>query len=459
MMILLVAASLLLLVVANALLFILIRRTATVDISPLVGKLDALDQELGRGQREAKDDLERLRQSSGEQGRGLREELQASLRSSSEQLVNSLTQSRTELQQHFESFGRRLTDLNQAALDNAAVARAEQERQSKGLRESVETKLTQLQTENGTKLEEMRQTVDEKLHGTLEKRLGESFKIVSERLELVHKGLGEMQALANGVGDLKRVLTNVKTRGIWAEVQLGNLLDQILTPQQFERNVKTKPGGREHVEFALKLPGPDGLGGKPVYMPIDSKFPKEDYERLVDAAERGAADEVEQASKSLEVRVRAQSRDIRDKYLAPPNTTDFGLLYVPTEGLYAEILRRPGLVDDLQRECRVLVVGPTTLAALLNSLQMGFRTLAIQKSSSEVWKVLGAVKTEFGKFGAVLEKVKAKLDETSSTIEDAAHRSRQIEKSLKKVEALPQAEATALLADDDSPESNGVETP
>jgi DNA recombination protein RmuC len=243
------------------------------------------------------------------------------------------------------------------------------------------------------------------------------------------------------------VLTNVKTRGTWGEMQLGNLLEQILTPEQYAQNVRTNPTGRELVEFAIKLPGRDEEDGKVVWLPIDAKFPKEDYERIQEAAERADAQAVEQAGKDLEAHVRVEARCIREKYIAPPHTTDFGLLYLPTEGLYAEVLRRPGLVDSLQRDQRVVVVGPTTLAALLNSLQMGFRTLAIQKRSSEVWKVLGAVKTEFAKFGDTLDKVKKKLDETSDTIEDAAHRSRQLEKKLRKVEALPAAEANAMLAD------------
>ena len=322
------------------------------------------------------------------------------------------------------------------------------------LKGAVETKLMQIQTDNSAKLEEMRKTVDEKLQGTLDKRLGESFKLVSERLEQVQKGLGEMQTLATGVGDLKKVLTNVKTRGTWGEMQLGNLLEQILTPEQYARNVKTNPAGSELVEFAIKLPGRDEDGDKPVWLPIDAKFPKEDYERLVDASERSDVEAVEQAAKSLEARVRSQARDIRDKYIAEPHTTNFGLLYLPTEGLYAEVLRRPGLADSLQREYRIVVVGPTTLAALLNSLQMGFRTLAIQQRSSEVWKVLGAVKTDFGKFGDLLDSIKKKLDETGNTIEKAAHRSRQLEKKLKKVEALPVVETTELLADVQSTEAD-----
>ena len=322
------------------------------------------------------------------------------------------------------------------------------------LKGAVEAKLAQIQTDNSTKLEEMRKTVDEKLQGTLEKRLGESFKMVSDRLEQVHSGLGEMKTLAADVGNLQKVLTNVKTRGTWGEVQLGNLLDQILTREQYARNVKTNPAGSELVEFAIKLPGRDEDGDKPVWLPIDAKFPKEDYERLVDAAERSDAEAVESAARSLEARVRSQARDIRDKYLAPPHTADFGLLYLPTEGLYAEVLRRPGLADSIQREYRIVVVGPTTLAALLNSLQMGFRTLAIQQRSSEVWKVLGAVKTDFGKFGDLLDNIKKKLDETGNTIEKAAHRSRQLEKKLKKVEALPVAETAALLADVQSAEAD-----
>jgi DNA recombination protein RmuC len=327
------------------------------------------------------------------------------------------------------------------------------------LKGTVEAKLTQIQTDNSAKLEEMRKTVDEKLQGTLEKRLGESFKMVSDRLEQVHSGLGEMKTLAADVGNLQKVLTNVKTRGTWGEVQLGNLLDQILTPEQYARNVKTNPAGSELVEFAIKLPGRDEDGDKPVWLPIDAKFPKEDYERLVDASERNDAEAEESAKKSLEARVRSQARDIRDKYLAPPHTADFGLLYLPTEGLYAEVLRRPGLADSIQREYRIVVVGPTTLAALLNSLQMGFRTLAIQQRSSEVWKVLGAVKTDFGKFGDLLDGIKKKLDETGNTIEKAAHRSRQLEKKLKKVEALPVAETAALLADVQTSEADSDELP
>jgi DNA recombination protein RmuC len=291
----------------------------------------------------------------------------------------------------------------------------------------------------------MRKTVDEKLQGTLEKRLGESFKLVSDRLEQVHKGLGEMQSLAVGVGDLKKVLTNVKTRGSWGEIQLGNLLDQILTPDQYEKNVSTKTGSADRVEFALKLPGRDD--GKPVWLPIDAKFPKEDYERLVEAADRADVEAVEQASRQLEIRIKAEAADIHKKYIDIPNTTDFGILYLPTEGLYAEVLRRPGVADSVQRDFRVVIAGPTTLAALLNSLQMGFRTLAIEKRSSEVWAVLGAVKTEFGKFGGVIEKVQKKLQEASNVIDDAVARKKVMERKLRTVTELPAAETTAILGE------------
>jgi DNA recombination protein RmuC len=313
------------------------------------------------------------------------------------------------------------------------------------LKVAVERKLTQIQADNSAKLEEMRKTVDEKLQGTLEKRLGESFKLVSDRLEQVHKGLGEMQSLAVGVGDLKKVLTNVKTRGSWGEIQLGNLLDQILTPDQYERNVATRAGSVDRVEFALKLPGRDD--GKSVWLPIDAKFPKEDYERLVEAADRADVEAVEQASRQLEIRIKAEAADIHKKYIDIPNTTDFGILYLPTEGLYAEVLRRSGVADSVQRDFRVVIAGPTTLAALLNSLQMGFRTLAIEKRSSEVWTVLGAVKTEFGKFGGVIEKVQKKLQEASNVIDDAVARKKVMERKLRTVTELPAAETTAILGE------------
>jgi DNA recombination protein RmuC len=417
-----------------ALLVFLVRRPAGPDLTPLLTRLETLEKLQERIERAVKEEIGQNRHEAAELAQGLREEVQLALKNSTDSLQRQINDMTALQKQQLDSFASLLNRLTES-----------HEKKSDELRLSVEGKLGQLQSDNATRLEEMRRTVDEKLQGTLDKRLGESFKLVSDRLEQVHKGLGEMQTLASGVGDLKRVLTNVKTRGTWGEIQLGNLLDQILTPDQYARNVQTKPASRETVEFALKLPGREEQDGKVVWLPIDAKFPKEDYERLVDASERGDPAGVEQAAKDLETRVRSQARDIRDKYLEPPYTTDFGLLYLPTEGLYAEVLRRPGLLDGVQREQRVVIVGPTTLAALLNSLLMGFRTLAIQKRSSEVWKVLGAVKTEFGKFGELLEKVKRKLDETGNTLEDAVNRSRQIERKLKKVEALPAVDTALAL--------------
>ncbi len=332
-----------------------------------------------------------------------------------------------------DSFSRQLTDLTQM-----------NSQKLEQIRDTVEARLTALQEDNSAKLEQMRATVDEKLHQTLEQRLGESFKLVSERLEQVHKGLGEMQTLASGVGDLKKVLTNVKTRGTLGEIQLENILEQTLSPEQFERNHAVMPGSAERVDFAVLLPGPE-QDAPPVLLPIDCKFPIEDYQRLLDAEEAGDPGTAADAAKMLESRVKAEAKSIQEKYLNPPRTTDFAIMFLPIEGLYAEVLRRPGLWDTLQREYHVVVTGPTTITALLNSLQMGFRTLAIQKRSSEVWSLLGAVKSEFGKFGDVLEKTQKKLQEASNTIDSAARRSRAIERKLRTVEALPSAAATAML--------------
>jgi DNA recombination protein RmuC len=303
--------------------------------------------------------------------------------------------------------------------------------------------LTTLRSENSEKLEQMRVTVDEKLQGTLELRLTESFKVVSERLEAVHQGLGEMQTLATGVGDLKRVLTNVRSRGSWGEVQLGALLEQILTSGQYIANAAVKDVGGERVEYAIRLPGADT--GEEVLLPIDAKFPIEDYERLQTASEAGDGAAVELASRALELRVRNSAKDISTKYINPPRTTDFAILFLPTEGLYAEIIRRPGLCDDLQRNLRIVVAGPTTLTALLNSLQMGFRTLAIQKRSSEVWQVLGGVKTEFARFGPALEKVKKKLQEASNHLDSVDVRRRAMDRQLRGVEAAETMAVTELL--------------
>ena len=341
-----------------------------------------------------------------------------------------------ELQQRFaDALGLRLNELTQRNEQRIGEMRA-----------TLEQKLRELQTGNEAKLEQMRATVDEKLQTTLETRLGASFKLVSERLEQVQRGLGEMQQLATGVGDLKRMLTNVKTRGTFGEVQLGALLEQVLTIEQYETNCITVPGSNERVEFAVKLPGTHA--DQPVRLPIDAKFPREDYERLMDAQDRVDVEAVAASSAALERQVRLEARRIRDKYLAPPHTTDFALLFLPTEGLYAEVLRRPGLFDGLQREFRVTLVGPTTLLALLNSLQMGFRTLAIEKRSSEVWQLLGTVKAEFGKFAGVLEKTRDQLDTVRNSIDKAGVRTRAIERQLKGVETLPGTEAQRLLGED-----------
>ena len=319
------------------------------------------------------------------------------------------------------------------------------EKAQESLRLTVEGRLDAIRQDNAVKLDEMRKTVDEKLQGTLEQRLGASFKLVSDQLEQVFRGIGEMQTLATGVGDLKKMLSNVKMRGAWGEVSLGNLLEQVLTVDQYDRNVEVKPGSNQRVEYAIRLPGGEE-GDAPLWLPIDAKFPNEDYERLVDASERGDVEAVEAASKAVEMRIRTSARDICDKYVHPPHTTDFAVLFLPTEGLFAEIIRRPGLVDDLQRECRIVVTGPTTLMALLNSLRMGFRTLAIQKRSSEVWQVLAAVKTEFGKYGDILDKVQQKLHEASNTIDKVSVRRRAIDRKLRGVEILPEMEAGAILS-------------
>jgi DNA recombination protein RmuC len=307
------------------------------------------------------------------------------------------------------------------------------------MRKTMASEIKALKQDNSQRLEQMRATVDEKLHATLEKRLGHSFQQVSDRLEQVYKGLGEMRRLATGVGDLKKVLTNVKTRGIWGEVQLGQILEQILSPGQYATEVATKPGSNARVEFALKLPGPDPAGGEVVWLPIDAKFPQEDYQRLLVAQEAADRDLAAKWTKSLTTRIKAEAQNIATKYLDPPHTTDFGIMFLPVEGLYAEVLRQPGLCEDLQRNHRIVVAGPTTLAALLNSLQMGFRTLAIEKRSSEVWVLLGAIKTEFGKFGTVLTKTKQKLTEASQTIDQAETRTRAIQRKLRKVQQLPPA--------------------
>ena len=329
-------------------------------------------------------------------------------------------------------------ELSRGREENANAAKTQREELGKsleGVRGIVDLRLKQLQEDNARQIDKMRATVDEKLQGTLEKRLGESFKLVSDRLEQVHQGLGAMRQLASDVGGLQKVLTNVKTRGGWGEVQLGALLEQVLTSDQFARNVKTRGDSGDHVDFAIKLPGDEN--GAPVWLPIDAKFPTEDYQRLIGAQEKGDVPAIDEAMKSLETQLKKSAKDICQKYINPPKTTDFAIMFLPTEGLYAEAIRRVGLVEQVQRDCRVVMAGPTTLVALLNSLQMGFRTLAIQERSSEVWNLLSGVKTEFGKFGEALSAVKEKLDQAARHVDSVAVRSRAITKKLRDVEELP----------------------
>jgi DNA recombination protein RmuC len=427
---LLIAATALSLI-AVALLLVLIFRRPVDTIG------DRLRSDVDRVNDVVRGELQAGRGESLTAARETREEIVRAVRDLSESLQDRVEELRTTLDL-------RLQHLSEADRASNAQNRTEMQAKLEALRTTVETKLTQLQSDNEAKLERIRQTVDEKLHQTLEQRLGESFKLVSERLEQVHSGLGEMKSLAVGVGDLKKILSNVKTRGTWGEVQLGNLLEQTLTPEQFTRNFAPNEESPERVEFAIKLPGRD-VDGKPVWLPLDSKFPNEEYQRLVEAQERGDAGAVEAAATALEQGIRMEARQISEKYLCPPTTTDFAILFLPTEGLFAEVLRRPGLSESLQRQHRVVVSGPTTLTALLTSLQMGFRTLAIEERSSEVWKVLGAVKAEFGKFGETLDKVQRKLTEASNTIETAQRRSRAMERKLRPAEELPAMDAAALL--------------
>lgn len=406
---------------------VLLRRSSGID-KETAGRLDRLERQL-------REEGERSRQDSAWQAKALREELATTTNQYNEAVLRRLAENAGQQGEQLASFAKQLQYLTQS-----------NELRLERLRQTLETQVQALQADNSQKLEAMRQTVDEKLHATLEKRLGESFQLVNERLEQVHKGLGEMQALAVGVGDLKKVLTNVKTRGTWGEIQLGALLEQILAPGQYATNVATKPGSDARVEFAIILPGQGGASGV-VHLPIDAKFPQEDYQRLLEAQELADAAGAEAAAKALEIRIKAEAKDIRDKYLSPPHTTDFGILFLPVEGLYAEVLRRTGLYETLMREYHVTVAGPTTLSAILSSLQMGFRTLAIEKRSSEVWMLLSAVKTEFGKFGDILEKTNKKLQEASNVMDDAARKSRTIERKLKGVQLLPSAGAETLLAE------------
>ncbi len=406
----------------------------------------------------AQDSLDRLARRSDEIAERMERELRADNALGRKESQEAALAQRAELSASMAGFSKTLqqqmatiasvqnNQIDSFALQLAKLVESNEKRLAE-VRLTLETKLKELQTDNATRLEEMRKTVDEKLHATLEKRLGESFKQVSDRLEAVHKGLGEMQTLAAGVGDLKRVLTNVKSRGTWGEVQLSALLEQTLTADQYAKNVATVPGSRDIVEFAIKLPGQDARS--PVWLPIDSKFPVEDYERLLGAQEGADIAGVEEACKAIDNRIKLEAKTIREKYIAPPHTTDFAILFLPTEGLYAEALRRPGLADFVQREYRVSIAGPTTLSALLNSLQMGFRTLAIEQRSSEVWELLSAVKTEFGRFGDVLAKTKQQLQTVTNSIGQAETRTRQMTRKLKDVEALPVPQAELLLGKPD----------
>jgi DNA recombination protein RmuC len=410
---------------------------------PLVQDTAALEA-VDRSGRELRDEIGRVRRDLGEVGSAQRTELSGSLNNFSQTLATQMSGIATVQDGKIDGFAAqlaKLTEANEARLTE--------------IRNTLETKLRELQGENAAKLEEMRKTVDERLHATLEHRLGESFKLVSDRLEQVHRGLGEMQTLAAGVGDLKRVLTNVKTRGTWGEVQLEALLEQMLVREQFEKNVATRPGSSERVEFAIRMPG--RVDGTQVWLPIDSKFPAEDYDRLIAAQDRADAAAVEESARALEMRIRLEAKTIRDKYIEPPYTTDFALLFLPTEGLYAEVLRRPGLADTLQRDFRVVIAGPTTLAAILNSLQMGFRTLAIEQRSGEIQLLLGAVKTEFGRFGEVLANTKKQLETVTNSIGKAEVRTRAIERKLRDVEALPAGDAQVVLgkASDPGDEEEG----
>lgn len=448
-----------LLVAVGALLLMLLRNAPEAGAAVLDARLTVFEKAQERTERAVREEVALNRDELGKAGRAQRTELTDGAKQLREEVVGTLkTLSETITQTMGE-----LANVQNSRLEtlSAVIAKLSESNENKleAVRATVEGNLHSMQAENAKQLEQMRQTVDEKLQGTLEKRLGESFKHVSDRLEQVHKGLGEMQTLATGVGDLKKVLTNVKTRGTWGEVQLGALLEQALTSEQFAANVATKEGG-ERVEFAIKLPGQGMDKEETVWLPIDAKFPVEDYHRLIEAQERADAEGAEAAGKQLESRVKACARDICGKYLNPPATTDFGILFLPIEGLFAEVIRRTGVIETIQREFRVTIAGPTTLWSILNSLQMGFRTLAIQKRSSEVWNILAAVKTEWTKYGDVLDAVQKKLHQASDTIEKAKARSRAVGRKLKDVQELPVGEAGAMrpLAVMDEDDAEAVES-
>jgi DNA recombination protein RmuC len=419
------------------------RDASARDAAALRGHFESFLRSVADHERDVRSDLATAREENSSAAARVREELagglarqQQVLAQQQQSMAQQLSGMGSQQQEQLKAFGERIAQLTQSS-----------EARLDALRKTLEERLDLLRQENAHKLEQMRATVDEKLQTTLEQRLGASFKHVSERLELVHRGLGEMQNLAAGVGDLKRVLTNVKSRGTWGEVQLGALLGDLLTPAQYAQNVATRPGSSERVEYAVKMPGRSD-DGAPCWLPIDAKFPLDDWQRLQDAIERADPLAVEASRKALDQFFKLQAKMIRDKYVEPPHTTDFAILFVPTEGLFAEAVARPGLADTLQREFRVTLAGPTNLAAMLNSLQLGFRTLAIEKRSTEVWRVLGAVKTEFGRFGDILAKTKDKLDQVGKTLDEAGRKSTTIARKLRDVEALPESEADRLLTGD-----------
>jgi len=503
-------AILLLLTLAGViLLIVLLKKAGQGDSGQLASRLDSFEKSQERLERAVREEVAHNREEIGKAAKEQRQEITESVKllgdSVAKRLIevgdmqkSQLEKFSNDLNTFAENSGKRLdaarnetasgskqlreevvktltsiTDTMTATMKSMAVTQKEQleavttsiaklsesnEKKLEFVRSTVEGKLESIQKDNTRQLEQMRQTVDEKLQGTLEKRLGESFKMVGERLEQGHKGLGEMQALAIGVGDLKKVLTNVKTRGGWGEMQLGALLEQVLTPEQYSTNVATK-GGTERVEYAIKLPGQGTDKDETVWLPIDSKFPLEDYQRLVESQDCADTEGMETALKQLETRVKGCAKEINEKHVNPPNTTNFGILFLPTEGLFAEVLRRPGLADVVQRDYRVVIAGPTTLWSILNSLQMGFRTLSIEKRSSEVWNLLSAVKTEWGKFGEALQKVQDKLDQASKSIDNAKTRSKAVGRKLRDVQELPQDSAADLLtADEDGEEDESVDS-
>ena len=414
---------LIILVLLSVAIFVLLLKNRTADNTKILSEV--IEKNSDKVEKALREEISSNRSETTKTNKEAREEIAKSIKDFGDSVnkqVSTLTENQSK---NFQGFSEKLGEViekNDQKMDK--------------VKETIEKRLENIQKDNSEKLEKMRETVDEKLHATLEKRLGESFKLVSERLDLVHKGLGEMQTLAVGVGDLKKVLQNVKTRGTWGEVQLGNLLDQFMTAEQYEKNVATKHGSNDRVEFAIKIPAKDEKV-KNLWLPIDAKFPLEDFQSLIDAEDKGDAVLADKLSKALEARIKSEAKDIKEKYLDPPYTTDFGVLFLPIESLYAEVLRRPGLADTLQKDYKVIITGPTTIAAILNSLQMGFRTLAIEKRSSEVWAVLGAIKKEFTTFGDILDKTQKKLHEASNTIEDASRKSRTIERKLNKVQELP----------------------